>query len=370
MKKVLFVATVVQKHIMVFHIPYLKWFKENGYETYVCAKNDYKNKNECNIPYCDHYIDLPFERSPINLKNIKVYRELKKIIDLNNFEVIHCHTPMGGVLTRLAAKESRNRGSKVLYTAHGFHFYKGAPLINWILYYPTEKYLSRFTDILITINNEDYEYAMKFKANQVEFVPGVGIDVNKFNDLKLAKENKRKELNIPEDSIVILSIGELTKRKNHELAIRAVSKLKNKNYVYLICGNGDLKDYLREASKNLNIEENVRFLGFRNDIPEICAASDIFVFPSFQEGLPVSIMEAMSAGLPIICSSIRGNTDLIENGINGFLFDVSDINDFSKKIEKLSSDSDLRKSMSAQNIEKAKMYDKSVVEEIMSGIYS
>ena len=156
MKKVLFVATVVKTHIMVFHIPYLEWFKKNGYEVHVCAKNDYENKDECIIPYCDKYHDLPFERSPFKANNLKVYKKLKEIINTNNYDIIHCHTPMGGALTRLAAHKARNRGTKVLYTAHGFHFYKGSPLINWLVYYPVERWLARYTDVLITINEEDY----------------------------------------------------------------------------------------------------------------------------------------------------------------------------------------------------------------------
>lgn len=156
MKKVLFIATVVKHHIMAFHIPYLELFRKNGYEVHVAAKNDYENKEECNIPFCNKLFDLPFERSPMKQNNIYVYKELKNIIHSNNYNIIHCHTPVGGALGRLAARNAQEKGTKVIYTAHGFHFFKGAPLINWLAYYPVERWLARYTDVLITINKEDY----------------------------------------------------------------------------------------------------------------------------------------------------------------------------------------------------------------------
>ena len=202
MKKVLFVATVT-RHINAFHIPYLKWFKEQGYEVHVASNGDEK------IEYCDKHFNLPFERFPLKVNNIKTYKELKKIIDDNNSEIVHCHAPVGGVLARLAARKARKKGTRVIYTAHGFHFYKGAPLLNWIIYYPIEKFLSRYTDCLITINQEDYELAKKRfkKAKQIEYVHGVGVDSEKFKKENLNKEQKeklRKSLGIKEDDFVII----------------------------------------------------------------------------------------------------------------------------------------------------------------------
>lgn len=196
MKKVLFVATVVKTHIMEFHIPYLKMFKEMGWETAVAARNDYENPADCVIPYCDTYYNIPFERNPLKPGNLKAYKELKHIIDEGEYDIIHCHTPVGAMLTRLAAKQARKKGTKVFYTAHGFHFYKGAPAINWILYYPVEKWLSRYTDVLITINKEDFERAKTFRAGKVCYVPGVGIDLKKFNVGYVNKEQKRKEIGV------------------------------------------------------------------------------------------------------------------------------------------------------------------------------
>lgn len=323
MKKVLFVATVVKTHIMEFHIPYLKMFKEMGWETYVAAKNDYENLEDCNIPYCDYYIDIPFERSPFSVENIKAYRTLKNLINNEQFDIIHCHTPVGATLTRLASNKARKNGTKVIYTAHGFHFYKGAPVINWILYYPVEKLLASKTDVLITINKEDYEIAKGFKSGSVVHIPGVGVDLKRFHKNPELREEKRKELNINNESFIVLSVGELTHRKNHAIVLDALAVLKNRGELddvyYYICGRGEIEQQLKSKAKALNIIDHVKFLGYREDVNELCNAADSFVFMSIQEGLPVALMEAMASGLPVICSDIRGNNDLIINGFNGEL---------------------------------------------------
>lgn len=328
-KKALFVATVVKAHIMVFHLPYLKMLKDMGYEVHVAAKNDYDDLSECVIPYCDKHFDIPFERSPLKAKNIKAYQELKRIVTEEKYDIIHCHTPVGGAIARLAARKARKNGTKVIYTAHGFHFYKGAPLKNWVLFYPAEKFCAHFTDVLITINQEDFALAKKkMKAKRIEYVPGVGIDLNKFGKVDIDCASKRRVIGIPENAKIILSVGELNENKNHETVIRAISKL---NVYYVIAGEGKLKDYLQELAEKLKMSERVKLLGFRTDIPELCKMADVFAFPSFREGLSASVMEAMASGLPVVCSKIRGNTDLIdENG--GVLFDPLNIEDCKKAI--------------------------------------
>ena len=235
MKKVLFTATV-DSHILQFHIPYLKMFKEKGYEVHVAT-----NGTE-NIPYCDVKHVVSFERSPIKINNLKAIKQLKKIIDKEKFEIIHCHTPMGSVVTRLAAKKARKEGTKVIYTAHGFHFYKGAPLINWMIFYPIEKYLSQYTDCLITINDEDYELARKKfkKCKQIELIYGVGVDENKFN-FKMTDQEKhelRKSLGLRDDDFVIIYVAELSKRKNQGMLINVVKQLTEKkiNTKFLLVG--------------------------------------------------------------------------------------------------------------------------------------
>ena len=361
---------MVKKHIMVFHIPYLEWFKKNGYETYVCARNDYDNKEGCIIPYCDKYFDLPFERSPLKLNNIKVYKQLKGLIDGNKFDIIHCHTPMGGALTRLASRDARKKGTSVIYTAHGFHFYKGAPILNWLLYFPIEKWLSKYTDVLITINKEDYTRAMKsFKAQDVKYVRGVGIDTKKFTQLSIDKKQKRKSINVPENAFIIVSVGEVNKNKNHSIVIKALAKLNRSDIYYVICGQGPLESYLYSLAAELKIEKQIKLLGFRRDVNEICQLANIFVFPSFREGLSVALMEAMAAGLPVVCSDIRGNSDLIEDEKGGFLVDPYDVDNFANALEKVYKSQKLRNFFSQNNTQHIKNYSLEIITDQMSKIY-
>ncbi len=372
MKKVLFVATVVKTHIMEFHIPYLKMFKEMGWETAVAARNDYENPSDCVIPYCDTYYDIPFERNPLKLGNMKAYKRLEKVIDDGGYDIIHCHTPVGAMLTRLAAKKARKNGTRVFYTAHGFHFYKGAPAINWILYYPVEKWLSRYTDVLITINKEDYERAKTFKAGKVCYVPGVGIDLKKFNVGYVNKERKRKEIGVSANDFVLLSVGELIPRKNHEVVIRALSVLKQRdklNHIeYVICGRGAYEADLKKLAEELGVADHIHFLGYRNDISEICNCSDLFVFMSRQEGLPVALMEAMACGLPAVCSNIRGNTDLIDDGVTGLISNNTP-EELAEAINKMRNDTDLRDRLASAALQKIKQFDLSSVEDEMTKIY-
>lgn len=330
-KKVLFTATEVKTHINVFRLPYLKWFKEQGYEVHVAAKNDFINE-PCVILNCDKYYDIKFARFPFSKTNINAYKQLKKLMKENNYDIIHCHTPVAGVLTRLAARSSKN--ATVIYMAHGFHFFKGAPLINWLIYYPVERFCARFTDKQITINQEDYERARRFKLRndgKVYYAPGVGIDLDKIKNIKVDIKKKKAELGIQENTPVLLSVGELIKRKNHETVLKAFSGIKDKDFVYLICGRGILMEHLQNLTKQLGLESKVKFLGFRKDIAEICKTADLFIFPSYQEGLPVALMEAMACELPVIASNVRGNRDLIakEN-----LFEPNDVAALTNLIKK------------------------------------
>ena len=372
MNKVLFVATVVKTHIMEFHIPYLKMFKEMGWETAVAARNDYENPADCVIPHCDRYYNIPFERNPLKTGNLKAYKELKKVIDEGGYDIIHCHTPVGAMLTRLAAKQVRKSGTKVFYTAHGFHFYKGAPAINWILYYPVEKWLSRYTDVLITINKEDYERAKTFKTGKVCYVPGVGVDLKKFNVGYVDKEQKRKEIGVGADDFVLLSVGELIPRKNHEVVIRAMSILKQSGELdhveHVICGRGTYELDLKRLVEELNVSDHVHFLGYRSDISEICNCADLFVFMSHQEGLPVALMEAMACGLPAVCSNIRGNTDLIEDGVTGLIANDTP-EELAESIKTMRNDIALRERLASTALQRIKQFDLSSVGEEMAKIY-
>ena len=363
MKKALIIASVYG-FIHHFERNDIKILQKLGYKVIIASNFDnYKNElDNLNI----NLIHIPFQRSPFSLKNITAYKELNKFLKKEKVDLIHCHTPIGGVIGRIVGY--KNKVKCIIYTAHGFHFFKGAPLINWLLFYPIEKYLSKYTDILITINQEDYKRAQTFYAKKVEYISGVGLDTEKIRNTVVDKNKKREELGLTENNIVLLSVGELSKRKNHIIPIKALAQIKdNKNIFYLIAGVGSLKNYLKEECKKLEIENQVKFLGYRKDIYELCRISDIFVFPSLQEGLPVALMEALCCDLPIICSDIRGNNDLIEDGKNGFLV-KNNIDEYAKKINFLIKNKEFYKNVRS-NKRINKMIDIRNTEKIMRKIY-
>lgn len=372
-KKVLFVATVVKTHMMQFHIPYLKMFQEMGWETAVASRNDYEDPSDCRIPYCDTYYDIPFERTPWKTKNYTAYRMLKKIIEEGEFDIVHCHTPVGAMIARLAAAKARRKGTKVIYTAHGFHFFDGAPLLNWLLFYPAEKVLAPLTDVLITINKEDYARAQKkIGAKRIEYVPGVGIDTDKFRCAAVDLKEKRKELGYGEKDFLILTVAEMTPNKNHITVLNALSLLKDSeefvNIHYLVCGRGVMRESLEDSARTLGISDHVNFLGYRTDAPQLYRCSDMFAFVSFREGLSVALMEAMSCGLPIMCTKIRGNTDLIDNEVCG-IFTENDPQAVADSILRLYRDPEFRASLGKAATEKVMLFDEENVLKQVKEIY-
>ena len=372
-KKVLFVATVVKTHMMQFHIPYLKMLQEMGWETAVASKNDYEDPADCRIPYCDTYYDIPFERLPWKPKNIQSYKMLKKIIDQGNYDIIHCHTPVGAMIARLAALAARKKGTKVIYTAHGFHFFKGAPLLNWLLFYPAEWLLAPVTDVLITINREDHARALKqLRAKRIEYVPGVGIHTEKFRELAIDREAKRAALGYGEEDFLALTVAEMTPNKNHITILKALALLKDREEFrhihYLICGRGEMWASLEESAKELGIADHVNFLGYRTDAPELYKASDLFLFVTFREGLSVALMEAMSSGMAIVCARIRGNTDLIDDGISGE-FSENSPEAVAERILAMYRDPERRQRLGKAAAEKALLFDDENVLNQVKNIY-
>ena len=364
-RRVLFVATVLRGHVLVFHLPYMKWFQEQGYEVHLCCRNDTEEKN-VSVPYCDRFIELPFERSPLSKANLAVYRQLKAVIDEGNYDLVHCNTPVGGMLGRLCSRAARKKGTKVVYTAHGFHFFSGAPVKNWLLFYPAERFLSRFTDLLITINQEDFKRAQCFHAKKTALVNGVGVDLTRFETV-VDRTAVRAELGIAQDAPVIVCVGEHIDRKNHETVLQTAALLPGVETLF--CGVGQKQPELEALAKELGIEERTHFLGFRRDVPQILGASDIFMFPSWQEGLPVSQMEAMAAGLPCVVSDVRGNADLIQPGEGGFLRKPDDARGFSEDIAQLICDPALREKMGERNREVIEKYSLEAVLDEMSALY-
>lgn len=348
--------------------------KELGYEFHIAGNWGYKSHNELAADeqkYGIHIHQIDFERNPLSLKNYKAYKQLNKLFDKWDFDAVHCNTPIGGLLGRIVAK--KNKVTPVLYQAHGFHFYKGAPILNWLIYYPIERILARLTDSIITINKEDYEFAKQFKlrnGGKVYYVPGVGIDTEKYLKITVDKNEKRKELGVPQNAELLLSVGDINVNKNHELIIKAMAALKNPDLHYCIAGKGNRQEYLEKLAEENELSANVHFLGYRKDVGELLAVSDVFCLPSLREGLPVSLMEAMATGLPCVASRVRGNTDLLDEGDGGFLCDCNDVNGFAEKISLLANDAELRQKMAQNNLDNVAQYDVKSISEKMKNIYT
>lgn len=292
--------------------------------------------------------------------------QIKKMCNENNYTLLHCHSPIGSVIARVAARKSRKNGTKVIYTAHGFHFYKGAPMQNWAIFYPIEKICSMWTDVLITINKEDYLFAKKhMKASKITYIPGVGVDTEKFILNGFDKVYKRSELGVSNDDLIVLSVGELNQNKNHEVIIKSIAKQQNSHIHYFIAGKGEKEQYLLKLANDLGV--NLHLLGYRTDITELLSVADIFALPSFREGLSVALMEAMAAGLPCIVSEIRGNVDLIDKN-GGFLCKPNDVNAFAVGIRLLTNHKK-RDIMGRHNLQIIKSFDVHRIMTMVAKIY-
>lgn len=374
MKKVLIVCTV--GCFLNFELNDIKLLNKHGYKVYIaCNFNGYEEIFNKLIALNTTNIQIDFSRQPFSKNNIQAYKELKNLMDKERFDLLHCHTPVGGVIARLVGKKYRKNGMKIIYTAHGFHFYKGSSFKNWILYYPIEKFFSRYTDMLITINREDYRRAQnKLSAKKVEYIPSVGIDTKKYlnETTDLVHKETRESFGIPQDSIWIISVGELNRNKNHEIIIRALKKLEieNKNIFYTIAGDGELKEYLEEMIRKLGLENKIKLLGHQDDVKKLLDAADIFCFPSIREGLGLAAVEAMACGLPLITSNVQGINDYNTNGKNGFKCKSNDLDEFVSAINSLVQNEKLRIEFGNNNKIEVKKFDISIVEEKMEKIYS
>lgn len=274
------------------------------------------NEEEFSVPDCYRewgcrVYGMTWVRHPLSGSNFTATSRLKKIIAENGYDIVHCHTPVAGACARIACRKFRKDGLRVFYTAHGFHFYKGAPLANRLIFYPIEKFCSRFTDTLITINLEDFESAKKrLKASRTEYVPGVGIDIEKFRNTSIDVPEYRNKIGVPRDALMLLSVGELNSNKNHETVIKALSSISDRDYHYVIAGDGILRNSLPEIAEKLGVSKRVHFLGQRDDVEKLYKCADVYVHPSFREGLPVSLLEAKASGLPAVIADTRGCRDL------------------------------------------------------------
>lgn len=373
MPKILFLSNISKK-VNSFSIASIKAAKLMNFDFFYGANWENADKEQILLDekkYGISIVNIPLNRSPFSLANFKAYKYLRQYIIDNDIDYIHCNTPVGGLLGRLAGKRAGVK--KIIYQAHGFHFYKGAPLSHWLLYYPIEKWLAHKTDALITINREDYQIACnKFhlKNNgKVYYVPGVGIDFSLYIYDITERQIKRNELGLTESNIVLISMGDLIARKNYPVAIKAIAKLTNPNVKYLICGRGPDEQELKKLVRKYSLENQVFFLGYRTDIKELLNASDIFILTSKQEGLARSLMEGMAAGLPCIASKIRGNTDILDEGKGGYLVSVDDIEGYSNAISKLIKDDQKIKAFGQWNLKKIQNYSIEAIALCIKSIY-
>lgn len=368
MKKMLMTASVPSM-IGQFNMNNISILLDLGYEVHVgtnfkdCSywpkeriKDFIKELKGSGVKY--HQID--YSRSPKDIRAIVCsFMQVDRLLRKEKFEFVHCHTPMAGVVSRICCHRN---GVKVIYTAHGFHFYDGAPLQNWLVYYPIEKMLSRWTDILITINKEDYKRAKeKFHAKRMEYIPGVGIDTEKFKPRESSRDKIRSELGLSNKQTMLLSVGELNENKNHETVIRAI---KGMDLTYVIVGKGKLKEKLVTISKECGVD--LRLMGFRNDVADFYDAADIYILPSIREGLNVSLMEAMASCLACCVGDIRGNRDLVDEK-GGVLFNPQNMQSMRKAVEKIIKGD--RGKMGSYNLKKIRKFEKNKVEIALSNIY-
>lgn len=366
MKKALIVATVVG-FIANFEINDIFILQKMGYEVHIASDmSDCNNKEKLNKLLCTGIIahNIKFFRNPFRYGNIKAFRQLNHLVKTEHFDLIHCHTPVGGVFGR--AVGHLNHVNQVIYTAHGFHFFKGAPLKNWLIYYPIEKFFSRWADIQITLNNEDYQRAKKFHTKIVKRIHGVGIDINKFNQGKSNRKTKRTELNLGIQDIMLLSVGQLERDKNQIVVLKAMKKLSKYNCKYYICGVGNKEKEYRTYINENQLQNNVFLLGYRTDVAELLQAADIFVFPSLFEGLSVALMEAVAAKVPIACTNVRGNVDTVITKES--YFSPNNEKELVNVIEKILSSNDSA-IMAEKNFKNLKKFQLSHVDKEMRAIY-
>ncbi|WP_283153411.1 glycosyltransferase family 4 protein [Guptibacillus hwajinpoensis] len=367
MKKMLFIGNITNR-ITNVAIPSIEAAQKLGYEFHMAANFNGFVDDASIYDVKLHHIDLV--RNPLSIKNLRAVKQMLALIEKEQYDVIHCNTPIGGMLGRICGRLKKI--PKIIYTAHGFHFYNGAPLVNRVLFKWAESTMSKLTDAIITMNKEDFDAARKFKLNnngRVYYVPGVGINTNNYRFENLNKASIRASLGLKSDDFVVIGIGDLIHRKNFETSIKAIANINSQKYHLIICGTGPKLDELKTLTKNLGVEERVHFLGFRTDVKELLGVSNVFLFSTFQEGLPRSLMEAMATGLPCIVSSVRGNVDLVKEGKGGYLIEPYDIKGFSKSLERIANDDHLQNYMKEYNLNAVKKYDIKHVKTAIEKIY-
>ncbi|ATP39035.1 glycosyltransferase family 1 protein [Solibacillus sp. R5-41] len=340
--KILFVASVY-RHLTAFHIPYIQYFQSQGYDVWAAGigNEDKEKLQQLNVT-C---VDIPFSRSPLSTQNISAFQVLKKLFHEERFDLVHVHTPVAALLSRAAFRNVKH--GKIVYTAHGFHFFEGAPKQNWLIYYTAEKLAAKWTDHLITINEEDYTNAQKFlPIEKISYVHGVGVEFVSEELTQSEKVEMKVKLGLPNNAIVISCVAELNHNKNHQFLLRNWQQLKQENphIELLLIGTGESEHELQEYVAKEQLA-GIHFLGYRRDVPNLLQISDIVTLLSHREGLPKSIMEAMAASIPCIVTNTRGLRDLIQANENGFVIHHDDDQSLMTAFTKLAQSEQLRKQL-------------------------
>lgn len=370
--KVLLVATV-QSHICQFHKPLVKMLHEHGCEVHVAARNNLAEKNGLKLDFADQVFDVPFERSPFSKRNLTAYKQLKQIIDAGNYDVVHTNTPVGGIVGRLAARKARKNGCQVFYTAHGFHFFQGGPKKSWLIYYPIEKFMCRYTDELITITEEDFQLAQKKFPVSVSHIHGIGANSSKYHPVSVdVRAALRSELGFAQDQKIIVCTGELNANKNQITAIHAIEQVVKEvpKALLLLAGNGATHDELQAAINAAGLQSNAVLLGYHTDLEKYVEVSDLILSCSKREGLPLNIIEGMLCKKPVIASINRGHKELIQNGKNGYIVNAADIDGFAAKMIELLQDNVLSNAFGEAGFAFAQAYTDHAVQLELEQIYN
>ncbi|HEM5219132.1 TPA: glycosyltransferase family 4 protein [Streptococcus suis] len=369
MMKILYVTTI-SNTLNAFLVSHIQELVNAGHKVDIACKVE-KPLSDALLENTRNFYELEFNRSPRKNNFLRLIKQVRQLVCQEEYDIVHTHTPIASAVVRLACKGIEK--TRVFYTAHGFHFLKGGPLFSWLIYYPIEKILSRYTDTLITINKEDYSIAKKkFKMKHLHLVPGVGVDLEKFypvsSDEKLAI---KKQLGLETDKKYLICIGELNINKNQILLIKMMEILckEREDIVLLLVGSGHLERQLQQLVNQLNLERYVRFLGYRNDIADLLKASDIALSSSKREGLPVNLIEAMATGLPLIVTNCRGNRDLVQNFQNGFVLERSEQKNFSRFVTSLLDKPNHHRRMYKNNLNLVSSYSISKIMSMMEKIY-
>lgn len=348
-KRILVTSTDLM--MIQFLVPHVINLSENGFEVEIACSvvgNRIEEVRQKLNGYVNAIHLVRLVRSPASPTNFKGYNDMKKVINSGNYDIIWTNEPVMGLTTRLAARKARKNGTKVLYMVHGFHFYEGAPKLNWLIYYPIERFAAHFCDTIVTINKEDFERAQRLNSPSVKYIHGIGVDTSRLHTDE-TPHNIRQEIGLSDDSFLVLSVGELLPRKNQQVIIKALGKLHDSNVHYILCGKGKLLNELLALAKENGVDKQVHFLGYRKDVLNIYGQADLLAFPSRREGLGLAGLEAMYCGLPLVSSNTSGPRDYMENGKTGFMYDPDDADGFADGIRRMKSDSELCSACGAYN---------------------